>query len=156
PAVVGLDRQAGYTNYLLGNDPSQWHPYVPRFDRVEYQQVYAGVDLVYYGNDQSQLEYDFVVAPGADTSAIALRFDGAQGMAVDGQGDLVLPLAGGDVVQHSPVVYQDVGGVQTPVAAAYQLNADGTVGVRLAAHDTSRGVVIDPVLTYSSFLGGSG
>src|SRR5262249_36239576 len=110
PAVVGLDQQIGRSNYFIGNDPSQWHTDIPRFDRVEYQQVYAGIDVVYYGNDQHQLEYDFIVAPGANTDAIALHFDGAAGLTIDGQGDLVLHLQGGDVVQHAPVVYQDVGG----------------------------------------------
>src|SRR5262249_27043287 len=101
-------------------------------------------------------EYDFVVAPGADTDQIALRFDGATSMDVNGAGDLVLHLSGGDVVQHAPVVYQDLGGVRTPVAAAYALHGDGTGGLTLGAHDAAQGVTIDPVLTYSTFLGGSG
>src|SRR5204863_532561 len=109
--------------------------------------VYAGIDLVYYGNDQRQLEYDFDLAPGADAGQIRLSFSGAQGQEVDAAGNLVLHLAGGDVVQHAPVVYQDRDGVCTPVVAAYALAGDGTVGIRLAAHDTARGVVIDPVLT---------
>jgi hypothetical protein len=156
PVVVGLNEQAGHSNYLLGNDPSQWHTDVPLFGRVEYQQVYPGIDLVFYGNDQHQLEYDFDLAPGADPSPIALRFSGAQGQAVDAQGDLVLHLAGGDVVQQAPVVYQEVGGVRSAVAAAYVVNGDGSVGLALGGHDRTQALVVDPVLTYATYLGGSG
>src|SRR5262249_609792 len=95
PEVSGLDQQGGHSNYFLGSDPSKWHTDVPLYSRVLYQQVYAGVDVVYYGNSQRQLEYDFVLAPGADPGQIGLRFDGAAGMEVDGGGNLVLHLAGG-------------------------------------------------------------
>jgi hypothetical protein len=155
PAVVGLDQQAGHSNYLLGNDPSQWHTDVPLFGRVAYQQVYPGIDVVFYSNDQQQLEYDFDLAPGADPSQIALRFTGAQGQAVDGQGDLVLHLAGGDVVQQAPVVYQEVGGVRSPVAGAYVVRGDGSVGVALGGHDRTQALVVDPALTYATYLGGN-
>src|SRR5262249_34577048 len=109
PALVGLNEQAGHANYLVGNDPSQWHTDVALYGRVAYQQVYAGIDLVFYGNDQQQLEYDFDLAPGADPSQVRLRFEGQQGLAVDGQGNLVLQLAGGAVVQQAPLVYQEEG-----------------------------------------------
>ncbi len=94
PAVQGLDPQAGTSNYLIGNDPSQWHTGVANYGRVEYQGVYPGVNLVYYGS-QRQLEYDFDVAPGADPGSIRLAFQGATGMELDGQGNLVLHGAGG-------------------------------------------------------------
>src|SRR5258707_462918 len=97
---VGLDEQAGKSNYLIGNDPSQWRTNIANYGRVEYQNVYTGIDLVYYGN-QRQLEYDFVVAPGADPGIIQLAFEGAQGMTLDGQGNLVLQTAGGDVVEEA-------------------------------------------------------
>jgi hypothetical protein len=156
PTVLGLDQQAGHSNYLLGNDPSQRHTGVPLFGRVAYQQVYPGIDLVFYGNDQHQLEYDFVLHPGADPSQIDLRFDGANGLDVDAQGDLVLHLAGGDVVQHAPVVYQVVDGQRRPVTGAFVLQGNGTVGLQLGSYDAGRALVIDPVLTYSTYLGGSG
>src|SRR5262245_4735981 len=104
PAVVGLEAQAGHANYLVGNNPAQWHTDVPLFGRVAYQQVYPGIDLVFYGNDEHQLEYDFDLAPGADPSQVALRFTGQQGLAVDAQGNLVLQMPGGDVVQQAPLV----------------------------------------------------
>jgi hypothetical protein len=154
PALLGLDPQAGHSNYLIGNDPSKWHTDVPLFGRVEYRQVYAGIDVVYYGNGQHQLEYDFILAAGADPGQIGLRFDGAQGLGVDARGNLVLHLAGGDVVQQAPVVYQDVGGMRTPVTGAYLLRGDGTVGVTLGAYDPTRTLVVDPVLIYSDYLDG--
>src|SRR5262249_4966046 len=157
PAVIGLDVQAGHANYLLGNDPLQWQTDVPLYSRVAYQQVYAGIDLVYYGNDQQQLEYDFLLTAGADPGQVRLRCDGAQGLAVDGQGNLVIHLAGGDVLQHAPVVYQqDNLGNRLPVAGRYALYGDGTVGLALGGYDAGRGLVIDPVLSYSTYLGGSG
>jgi hypothetical protein len=156
PALVGLDAQAGYANYLLGNDPTQWHANVPLYGRVAFQQVYPGIDLVFYGNDQQQLEYDLDLAPGADPNQVGLRFEGAQGLAVDGQGNLVVQLAGGDVVQQAPIVYQTgAGGNRTLVPGAYLLRGDGTVGIHLGAHDAGQALVLDPVLTYSTYLGGS-
>jgi hypothetical protein len=157
PALVGLEAQTGHANYLLGNDPAQWHRAVPLFGRVASPQVYPGIDLVYYGNDQQQLEYDLDLAPGADPSQISLRFAGQQGQTVDAQGDLVLHLAGGDMVQQAPVVYQQgSAGTRTSVASRYVLRDDGTLRVTLGAYDGSRPLVIDPILTYSTYLGGSG
>src|SRR5262249_30813036 len=155
PHVEGLDPQAGRTNYLLGNDPSAWHADVTRFGRVAYQQVYPGIDLVYYGTNQQQLEYDFIVAPGAEPGQIGLRFSRMEGLEVNGKGDLVLHTTVGDVVEHAPVLYQEAGGQRTPVAGAYELRGDGTVGLHVGAYDASRALVIDPTLVYSSYLGGN-
>src|SRR5262245_25743076 len=155
PALVGLDPQAGHVNYLRGSDPAQWHTDVPLFGRVEYAQVYPGIDVVFYGNDQHQLEYDFQLAPGASPGQIGLRFTGAASLDVDSGGQLVLHAAGGDVVQHAPVVYQEVGGQRIPVTGAYVVGSDGTVGIHLDSYDPTQPLVIDPVLTYSTYLGGS-
>jgi hypothetical protein len=155
--VSGLDAQAGQANYLLGNDPSQWHTGVPLFGQVAYQRVYPGIDVVFYGNDQQQLEYDLDLAPGADPSQVRLRFDGAQGLTVDNQGNLVVQLTGGSVVQQAPVVYQqNSSGGRTAVAGRFGLRADGTVGLQLGGYDAAQALVIDPVLVYSTYLGGSG
>jgi hypothetical protein len=102
---TGMDQQAGTSKYLLGNDPSRWRTGIPNYGRVEYQGVYPGIDLVYYGN-QRQLEYDFVVAPGADPAGITLAFDGVESLALDAAGDLVLHTVAGDVVEHAPILYQ--------------------------------------------------
>ncbi len=150
----GLDQQSGVTNYFIGNDPSQWHANVPNFAQTQFQGVYPGVDVVYYGN-QSQLEYDFRVAPGANPSDIQLRFTGAQGISLDGAGNLVLHTAAGDVVEHAPVLYQQVNGVRQAVAGSYVIEANGQVGFHVGSYDTSRELTIDPVLSYSTYLGGS-
>jgi hypothetical protein len=119
-SVAGLDRLPGVSNYFIGNDPSKWLTDVPSYGQVEYQNVYAGINLVYYGN-QGQLEYDFVLAPGANPNAISLSIQGAQGVRLDAQGDLVLHTSGGDVVEHAPVIYQDIGGSRQAVAGQFVL-----------------------------------
>jgi hypothetical protein len=154
-SVVGLDRLGGVSNYFIGNDPSKWLTNVPNYGEVEYQNVYPGVNLVYYGN-QGQLEYDFVLAPRADPAAIRLSVQGTQGVRLDAQGDLVLHTAGGDVVEHSPVVYQNIGGKRQSVDGQFVLEGNGQVGFRVGAYDHSKPLVIDPVLAYSTYLGGSG
>jgi hypothetical protein len=154
---VGLDQLPGASNYLIGNDPSQWHTDIPNYGRVEYLNVYPGVNLVYYGNNQQHLEYDFVVAPGANPNAIRLSIQGAQGMTLDSQGNLVLHTSGGDVLENAPVLYQDTSGVRQQVAGQYVLEGNGQVGFRVGAYDSTRPLVIDPTysLVYSTYLGGS-
>jgi hypothetical protein len=152
--ATGLDRQPGISNYFLGNDPSQWHTNVPNFARMQYQGVYPGVDLIYYGN-QSQLEYDFRVAPGANPANIQLRFAGAQSMSLDGAGNLVLRTPGGNVAEHAPVLYQQIYGVRHAVAGSYVLEPNGQVGFRVGTYDKTQQLIIDPVLSYSTYLGGS-
>jgi hypothetical protein len=153
--AVGLDQQAGVSNYINGNNPSQWITNVAHYGRVEYQDVYRGINLVYYGNSQTQLEYDFDVAPGANPAAIQLAFQGAQGMTIDGQGNLVLHTAGGDVTEQAPVAFQLIDGVRQAVAAQYVLEANGQVGFRVGSYDPSQALVIDPVLSYATYLGGT-
>jgi hypothetical protein len=153
--AVGLARQAGVSNYLFGSDPSQWITNVPHFGQVEYQGIYPGINLVYYGNSQTQLEYDFDVAPGATPAAIQLAFQGTQGITLDGQGNLVVHSTSGDVTEQAPVAYQVIDAVRQAVAAQYVLEPNGHVGFQLGAYDPSQAVVIDPVLSYATYLGGS-
>ncbi len=155
PQVVGLDRLAGTSNYFIGSDPSQWHTNVANYGQVEYKNLYPGVDLVFYGN-QRQLEYDYVVAPGTDPGVIKLAFDGAESMTIDGQGNLVLHTSAGDVMEDAPVVYQESGGVRQPVSGQFVLEGKGQVGFALGAYDHTQPLVIDPVLSYSTYLGGTG
>ncbi len=154
---VGLDKTAGVSNYLVGNDPSKWHTNIANYAEVEYQDVYRGINLVYHG-DQQQLEYDFVVQPGADPRAIRLAFAGAQGKSIDAQGNLVLHTSGGDLVEHAPVAYQMIDGVQHPIASRFVIGRDGQVSFQVGRYDHSRSLVIDPVLSlsYSTYLGGKG
>jgi hypothetical protein len=158
---VGMDQLPGVSNYLIGNDPSQWHTNIPNFARVEYQNVYPGINLVYYGN-QRQLEYDFVVAPGADPNNIRMAIAGAQDVTLDAQGNLVLHTSGGEVVEQAPVLYQTVNGTRHEVAGRYVLLPGGDspsnphqVGFQLGAYDPTKPLVIDPLfsLVYFTYLG---
>src|SRR2546425_10183397 len=153
--ISGLEELPGKSNYFIGNDPKKWRTNVPNYARVKYRNVYPGVDLLYYGN-QRQLEYDFVVRPGADPSRIVLGVQGADRLEVDAQGDLVLDTAVGPIHQRKPVIYQEIDGDKKEIAGAYVLTGRHQVGFRVAAYDASQPLVIDPVLVYSTFLGGSG
>ena len=155
--AVGLDKQAGVSNDFVGNDPSKWHTNIANYAEVAYQGVYRGINLVYHG-DQQQLEYDFVVQPGASPGAIRLAFGGVTGKSLDAQGDLVLHTSGGDMVEHAPVAYQVVDGVQHAVASRFVLGRGGQVGFQVGHYDHSKPLVIDPVmsLSYSTYLGGAG
>jgi hypothetical protein len=160
--MAGADPRAGLTaegrlpgvsNYFLGDDPSRWRTDVESYARVRHEAVYPGVDVVYYGAG-GQLEYDFVVAPGADPGRIALDWEGAESAEVDASGDLVLKVAGGEVRQSAPALYQEDGGERRAVAGAWADYGGGRVGLRVGAYDPARPLVVDPLLTYSTFLGG--
>jgi len=154
--AVGLDKQPGVSNDFIGNDPSKWHTNIANYTDVAYKNAYRGIDLVYHG-DQRQLEYDFVVKPGASPGAIRLAFDGVTGKSLDAQGNLVLRTSGGDVVEHAPVAYQTINGVRHSVASRFVIGRGGQVGFQVGRYDHSRPLVIDPVmiLSYSTYLGGS-
>ena len=155
PKLSGLDLLPGTSNYFIGNDPSKWQTGVTHYARVKYAGVYPGIDLVYYGN-QRQLEYDFVLAPGADPKRIELVFEGTRRLSLDRQGNLILATAGGELVQHKPVVYQEADGKRTEVEGRYVLRGRNRAGFHVARYDARRPLVIDPVLSYSTYLGGSG
>jgi len=152
PLVSGLEEQPGKANYFTGNDPAKWRTSVPTYAKVHYSEVYPGIDLLYYGN-QRQLEYDFVVAPGADPQNITLAFKGAYKIAIDA-GNLVVHVGGSEIRQHKPVIYQEIDGVRREIRGGYVLKGANRVGFRLATYDRSRPLVIDPVLAYSTYLGG--
>lgn len=141
-------------NYFIGNQPSQWHTGVPTYQEVRYHSIYPGVDLRFHGS-QRQLEYDFNVAPGADSRQIALDVTGARKVAIDSDGNAVLTTAAGDVVLHKPYSYQEIQGTPREVAAGFELRNGSQLAFRLGAYDRSQTLVIDPVITYSTFIGGS-
>ncbi len=155
PEIAGTDALPGKSNYLVGNLPSRWHRDIPQFARVRYSQVYPGIDLVYYGK-QGKLEYDFEVAPGADPAQVALQFQGADDLRLDHNGDLALAEGENEMRLEAPRVYQTVDGEQKPVSGKFVLRAERQVGFEIGDYDRSRALVIDPVLTYSTYLGGSG
>jgi hypothetical protein len=148
----GLEPLPGKVNYFIGNDSTHWHSNIPTYAKVRYQDVYPGIDLLYYGND-GELEYDFLVAAGADPRRIALEFDGVEHLEIDAAGRLLLHVAGGVILQHKPVIYEDLGRDRREVDGGYVLHSANRVGFVTAAYDSRRPLVLDPVLSYSTYLG---
>jgi Beta-propeller repeat/Abnormal spindle-like microcephaly-assoc'd, ASPM-SPD-2-Hydin len=152
--VEGLDLQPGRSNYLIGNNPARWHRNVPNYARVRYRNVYPGVDLFYYGN-QGQLETDYVVGPGADPTKIALLIKGACSVRLDRATGVTLSTKSGDVHLHPPIAYQEVNGHRQEVAANYVQRGSRLIGIQLGSYNAREPLIIDPVLVYSTFVGGS-
>ena len=155
PAVNGMGRLPARTNYFLGNDPKKWHTDVPSYGRVKYEGVYPGIDVVFYGN-QGKLEYDFLVAPGADPEAIQLKIAGARKMRLNSRGSVVLSVAASEVELQKPRIYQMIDGKRRLIEGRYVVAADHRVRFSVAHYDRSKPLVLDPVLNYSTYLGGSG
>ena len=151
--AVGLAPQPGVVSYFIGNDPKKWRSGIPTYGKVKYPEIYPGVDLVFYGN-QRQLEYDFVVAPGADPSRIAWRIDGARA-GTDAEGNAVLRAPNGPATFQKPVLYQMDGDKKTRVEGWYAV-AGNQIRFRLGSYDHSKELIIDPVLSYASYLAGTG
>jgi uncharacterized repeat protein (TIGR01451 family) len=154
PRVEGGARFEGKSNYLIGSDPAKWRVNVPQFGNVRMSEVYRGIDAVYYGN-QGEIEYDFLVAPGSDPGQIRMRFEGAERIDVDAAGDLVLRIAGGEIRQRAPFVYQERNGSRRVVEARYRRNGAREFGIAVGKYDRALPLIIDPVLAWSTYLGGS-
>jgi Beta-propeller repeat len=155
PEMTAEHELQGKVNYLIGNDPTRWHTNLPTYARVRYRGLFPGTDAVFYGSN-GQLEYDLVVAPGADIRKIGLTFEGAVSMVRESNGDLVLKLAEGEVRQHRPRAYQEIGGHRRWLAAHYVIRTNKSVGIEVAGIDKTRELIIDPRLSYSTYLGGTG
>ncbi|MGI8550221.1 MAG: SBBP repeat-containing protein [Dehalococcoidia bacterium] len=155
---IGEDLLPGAVNYFIGSDPQQWHTDIRTYSKVRYPNVYPGIDLVYYGN-QGQLEYDFIVSPGADPEQIALAYAGANSLHLDEQGSLLVALDSDEsrstpaLRQAKPTIYQQVDGLRRIVDGGYRLEG-ASVQFELARYDASLPLVIDPTLVYSTYLGG--
>jgi hypothetical protein len=156
PGFTGMDELPGKSNYFIGNQPGQWHTNIPNYGKVAEHNIYPGIDLVYYGT-QRQLEYDFVIAPDASPSKIQIAFEGANNLHTDANGDLVLSVSGkSDVRLHKPVAYQQMGNEKQLIAANYIVKGKDSVEFGLGEYDASRPLIVDPILSYSTYLGGSG
>jgi hypothetical protein len=171
--IEGLDELGSRSNYFIGSDPARWRAGVANYARVKSSGVYKGVDVIYYGNG-GELEYDFKVAAGADPGVIALRFEGAERIELAAGGELVLQMADGEVRQHKPVAYQEINGVKKAVACSYRWLNEGesrrsrnsasektglqtsAIGFAVGKYDPSQPLIIDPLLVYSTYLGGGG
>ena len=148
---VGEAAAPGVVNYLLGNDPSNWHTNIPTFERVRYRDVYPGVDVTYHVS-QGEMEYDVIVAPGADPKRIRMRFDGADRLSFEANGDLTIHVGNRALTMRRPVLYQETGHNRRPVDGAFVRLANGDVGFDVGAYDIRVPLIIDPVLVYSTFL----
>jgi hypothetical protein len=154
PSVEGVGELPGRSSYFIGRDPARWRAGAQAFAGVRYAQVYPGVDLVYYGNQQ-QLEYDYDLAPGADPRAIRVSFEGARARVAAG-GDLVLRTRdGAEVHEQRPFAYQEVGGERRAVEARFVARGKNSFGFEVGAYDASKPLVIDPSLVYSTYVGGA-
>ena len=155
PQASGLEKLPGVSNYFIGQDPKKWRTDVPHYARIQYRGVYPGIDMICYGKGR-QLEYDLVVAPGADPRQIELAWEGVERLDVNADGDLVLATRLGEIVEKRPRVYQEIGGRRVEVAASYLLRPHKRVAFELARYDRGSPLVIDPVmLVYSTYLGGT-
>lgn len=152
--IRGDSELSGKINYLVGNDPAQWHAGVPIFAKVRVEEIYPGIGLVYYGNQQ-QLEYDFNVAPGANPDAMQIHFDGVDKITINAQGELILGLNGGEIRQPKPIIYQMANGARREIDGGYRLENTHTVAFAIGNYDHTLPLVIDPILNYSTFFGGN-
>lgn len=161
--ISGIDRQAGTTNYFIGKDPRNWHTNIANYARVQYEDVYPGVDLVYYGN-QGRLEYDFVLQPGSNPHQIRLNFGTSPVRLDKTTGDLVIQSSAGDIRFHKPLAYQPaaikrgnsrIAGSKRLVDSRFVLEGRNVVAFEIHSYDSTLPLVIDPVLSYSTYLGGS-
>ena len=154
PTISGLEQLPGFANFILGEDSSQWQTNVPTFNGVVYQNVYQGIDRVFKGTE-GQLKSEFLVAPFANPSQIKMNYTGVNDIRLRDDGALILETPLGELIDNAPIVYQDINRQRVNVPAAYNLLGNGQVGFSLGEFDRTQPLVIDPVLAYSTYLGGS-
>jgi len=151
----GLDRVSATTSYFIGKNPRKWRHAIPNYGRVRYPKVYPGVDVVYYGK-QRQLEFDLELAPHANPNVIRLALSGADQTSIAPNGDLLIRVKSKKIALHQPIAYQqNASGEKLPVSVKYRKLDAGVVGIELASYDRSRPLVVDPILTFSTYFGGS-
>ena len=152
PLIRGSDELTGKTNYFIGNDPAKWITNIPNYAKLEYKEVYSGIDLVYYGNE-GELEYDFIVAPGGNPHNILLKFDKQEKPRVNSDGSLVISDGKAEMIMKPPMAYQEKKGTRDSVFAEYSIRNDNLVGFNIGNYDPEFPLIIDPVLVYSTYLG---
>ncbi len=155
PRMIGVDMMDYKCNYFIGNDPNEWHTDVPNFSAVLYEEIYDGINLKYYGNGR-QMEYDFIVSPGADYSQIRIHYEGAESISINGSGELIVTTKWGEVIEQRPVIYQIENNSRIVVEGEYKMMGDNSFGFELSSYNPALPLVIDPLLSYSTYLGGSG
>jgi len=155
PKIIGKEKLKGRSNYILGKDSKNWWTDIPNYAEIQYKDIYSGIDLIYYGNQQ-QLEYDFIVKPGTDPEVIKLGFEGAQDISFDKGGNLILrTMSGDEVLLKFPNIYQERNNKRITIDGNYELDNELLVSFNVDSYDKSKPLVIDPELVYSTYLGGS-
>ncbi len=149
----GLDKLLTRSNYFIGNDPAKWWTDIPNYAKVKYSEVYPGIDLEYYGN-KGRLEYDFIVSPGSEPEVISLQFEGMDSITRNQKGELVLRTGLSEMIMQEPIAYQEREGIREQVPATYIFQSENQVGFSVGDYDKDIPLVIDPVLAYSTYLGG--
>lgn len=153
PRVTASRRLAGEANYIIGADSSRWARSIPTYQRVTYDEVYPGIDLVFHWEPEG-LEFDFVVAPGADPDLIRFGWSGLNGLDVD-RGDLVLDAPLGTIRQAEPFIYQEAKTSRREIPGGYRIDGDSQVSFSVGDYDHKAPLVIDPVIPWSTYLGGT-
>ena len=155
--LLPLHPQEGKVHYFIGKDPQNWHTNLPTYQALLYQEAYPGIDLKFYGTGP-QLEYDILIQPGADPSQVQFQYEGIQGLKVSPEGDLILLLQGQELRQKKPLIYQEIAGERVLREGTFHLHDDspGLYSFALGPYDPDYPLAIDPVLVYSTYLGGSG
>src|ERR1700722_13801248 len=146
--------QTSVSNYFVGNDPNRWRTSVPNFEKIRYVAIYPGIDLVYYGRE-GNVEYDWILSPGADSRRIRMVFEGADRLRIDRNGDLVIKVGKNEYRHRKPVAYQEAGSKRIEIAGAWNLH-DKEGSFRLGPYDHEKPLTIDPTLAYATYLGGTG
>ncbi|MFC1891097.1 SBBP repeat-containing protein [Thermodesulfobacteriota bacterium] len=154
PYMNGVEQLPRQSNYFIGKNSKNWLTNIPNYTKIEYKNIYPGINQIYYGN-QSQLEYDFVVSPGADPSLIQLAFEGHDKLEINDQGNLILYIEDNKILLHKPLIYQMVKSLKQTIPGRYVFTKKNQIGFQLTKYDSSRPLIIDPVLSFSTYLGGS-
>ena len=155
PLMEGLEPLITKSHYLIGNDPKKWITDVPHYAKIQYHDIYPGINQIFYGKE-GVLEYDLVVKPGADPTQIRLSFGGADLPNLNDQGDVILNSAAGPVTYRKPIVYQDIGGERRIIGGRYRVQGVREMSIEVNEYDRTQPLVIDPIILYSTYLGGSG
>jgi len=157
--ITANEKIPGRVNYFIGSDRSRWHSDIPTFGAVTYENIYKNIDIKFYGTGRN-IEHDIIVHPGADPSVVRFRYEGVKGLELTPGGRLNVRLTGGDIIEDRPIVYQVINGIRKAVKGSYRVlkEEDGgfAYGYTVASYDRTKDLVIDPVLVYSTYLGGSG
>ena len=163
PEIIAEGGQDGKVNYLTGNDPKKWKTNIPTYKAVIYKEVYPGIDIKYYGSDR-QMEYDIIVKPGADAAKVKFAYKGIEDLKITDEGDMQINLKQGSIIQKKPYIYQEIDGKRMEVAGKFKvfhstLSTDHSslysYSIQIASYDKSSPLFIDPVIIYSTYLGGS-